>query len=108
MTTQLAGAMAAEMLRDLSRPIDVELLDATVSALYGTGSEEEVRFFYSFSFALPFRPISFSIFCFGALNARLLIVFVTPVSSRVCTSLAKSPRLRFLGFKAPGNCLSGF
>lgn len=34
--------MAAEKLRDLSQPIDVPLLDATVSAFYGTGSKEEV------------------------------------------------------------------
>uniref|UniRef100_A0A5B6Z553 Putative exportin-1 n=1 Tax=Davidia involucrata TaxID=16924 RepID=A0A5B6Z553_DAVIN len=33
--------MAAEELRDLSHPIDVGLLDATVAAFYGTGSEEE-------------------------------------------------------------------
>lgn len=35
--------MAAEKLRDLSHPIDVALLDATVAAFYGTGSKEEVR-----------------------------------------------------------------
>lgn len=34
--------MAAEKLRDLSQPIDVALLDATVAAFYGTGSKEEV------------------------------------------------------------------
>ncbi|KAA8533484.1 hypothetical protein F0562_031082 [Nyssa sinensis] len=33
--------MAAEKLRDLSHPIDVGLLDATVAAFYGTGSKEE-------------------------------------------------------------------
>ncbi|KAH0454235.1 hypothetical protein IEQ34_016159 [Dendrobium chrysotoxum] len=33
--------MAAEKLRDLSKPIDVSLLDATVAAFYGTGSKEE-------------------------------------------------------------------
>ncbi|KAM7463572.1 hypothetical protein LguiA_031693 [Lonicera macranthoides] len=33
--------MAAEKLRDLSQPIDVGLLDATVEAFYGTGSKEE-------------------------------------------------------------------
>ncbi|XP_017241858.1 protein EXPORTIN 1A isoform X1 [Daucus carota subsp. sativus] len=33
--------MAAEKLRDLSQPIDVPLLDATVSAFYGTGSKDE-------------------------------------------------------------------
>ncbi|PIA33613.1 hypothetical protein AQUCO_04100203v1 [Aquilegia coerulea] len=33
--------MAAEKLRDLSQPIDVPLLDATVTAFYGTGSKEE-------------------------------------------------------------------
>ncbi|XP_019195509.1 PREDICTED: protein EXPORTIN 1A-like isoform X2 [Ipomoea nil] len=33
--------MAAEKLRDLSQPIDVALLDATVNAFYGTGSKEE-------------------------------------------------------------------
>jgi exportin-1 len=31
----------AEKLRDLSQPIDVTLLDATVAAFYGTGSKEE-------------------------------------------------------------------
>ncbi|XP_008792647.1 protein EXPORTIN 1A-like [Phoenix dactylifera] len=31
----------AEKLRDLSQPIDVALLDATVAAFYGTGSKEE-------------------------------------------------------------------
>ncbi|CAN6458106.1 unnamed protein product [Victoria cruziana] len=31
----------AEKLRDLSQPIDVPLLDATVAAFYGTGSKEE-------------------------------------------------------------------
>ncbi|KAJ1390876.1 Importin-beta, N-terminal domain [Sesbania bispinosa] len=34
-------AMAAEKLRDLSQPIDVPLLDATVAAFYGTGSKEQ-------------------------------------------------------------------
>ncbi|ESW29035.1 hypothetical protein PHAVU_002G038500 [Phaseolus vulgaris] len=33
--------MAAEKLRDLSQPIDVSLLDATVAAFYGTGSKEQ-------------------------------------------------------------------
>ncbi|KAL8160536.1 hypothetical protein V2J09_002073 [Rumex salicifolius] len=33
--------MAADRLRDLSQPIDVALLDATVAAFYGTGSREE-------------------------------------------------------------------
>ncbi|KAI7726756.1 hypothetical protein M8C21_006128 [Ambrosia artemisiifolia] len=33
--------MAAEKLRDLSQPIDVPLLDATVAAFYGTGSKDE-------------------------------------------------------------------
>ncbi|KAE8673729.1 Protein EXPORTIN 1A [Hibiscus syriacus] len=33
--------MAAERLRDLSQPIDVSLLDATVAAFYGTGSKQE-------------------------------------------------------------------
>ncbi|XP_024989566.1 protein EXPORTIN 1A-like isoform X2 [Cynara cardunculus var. scolymus] len=33
--------MAAEKLRDLSQPIDVALLDATVAAFYGTGSKDE-------------------------------------------------------------------
>jgi hypothetical protein len=32
----------AEKLRDLSQPIDVPVLDATVAAFYGTGSKEEV------------------------------------------------------------------
>jgi hypothetical protein len=32
----------AEKLRDLSQPVDVTLLDATVAAFYGTGSKEEV------------------------------------------------------------------
>lgn len=39
------STMAAEKLRDLSQPIDVSLLDATVAAFYGTGSKEEVRTF---------------------------------------------------------------
>ncbi|KAG2375540.1 Protein EXPORTIN [Vigna angularis] len=34
--------MAAEKLRDLTQPIDVPLLDATVAAFYGTGSKEQV------------------------------------------------------------------
>ena len=38
--------MAAERLRDLSQPIDVSVLDATVAAFYGTGSKEEVRIFF--------------------------------------------------------------
>ncbi|MCI24577.1 exportin-1-like, partial [Trifolium medium] len=33
--------MAAEKLRDLTQPIDVPLLDATVAAFYGTGSKLE-------------------------------------------------------------------
>ncbi|OIV94964.1 hypothetical protein TanjilG_22161 [Lupinus angustifolius] len=33
--------MAAEKLRDLTQPIDVPLLDATVAAFYGTGSKEQ-------------------------------------------------------------------
>ncbi|PNY11488.1 exportin-1-like protein [Trifolium pratense] len=33
--------MAADKLRDLSQPIDVPLLDATVAAFYGTGSKEQ-------------------------------------------------------------------
>lgn len=37
--------MAAEKLKDLSQPIDVPLLDATVAAFYGTGSKEEVGSF---------------------------------------------------------------
>ncbi|CAN1269134.1 Protein EXPORTIN 1A [Linum perenne] len=39
MTSSLA--MAAERLRDLSQPMDVSLLDATVAAFYGTGSKDE-------------------------------------------------------------------
>lgn len=39
------SSMAAEKLRDLSQPIDVALLDATVAAFYGTGSKEEVSLF---------------------------------------------------------------
>ena len=42
--------MAAEKLRDLSRPIDVPLLDATVAAFYGTGSSDEVT-------APPLNPL---------------------------------------------------
>ncbi|GMH09105.1 hypothetical protein Nepgr_010945 [Nepenthes gracilis] len=34
--------MAAEKLRDMSQPIDVALLDATVAAFYGAGSKDEV------------------------------------------------------------------
>ncbi|KAK1431645.1 hypothetical protein QVD17_08152 [Tagetes erecta] len=33
--------MAAEKLRDLTHPIDVAVLDATVAAFYGTGSKQE-------------------------------------------------------------------
>ncbi|XP_039067576.1 protein EXPORTIN 1A-like [Hibiscus syriacus] len=33
--------MAAERLRNLSQPIDVSLLDATIAAFYGTGSKQE-------------------------------------------------------------------
>jgi exportin-1 len=33
--------MAADTLRDLSQPLDVTLLDATVAAFYGTGSKQE-------------------------------------------------------------------
>lgn len=44
--------MAAEKLRDLSQPIDVGVLDATVAAFYGTGSKEEVLFLLFF---VPFR-----------------------------------------------------
>ena len=52
--------MAAEKLRDLSQPIDVGLLDATVAAFYGTGSKEEVTyscffFFFSFVYIFSFR-----------------------------------------------------
>ena len=43
--------MAAEKLRDLSQPIDVGLLDATVAAFYGTGSKEEV---WLHSLSVPF------------------------------------------------------
>ena len=43
-------AMAAEKLKDLSQPIDVPLLDATVAAFYGTRSKEEVPFPVSSSF----------------------------------------------------------
>ena len=43
--------IASEKLRDLSRPIDVPLLDATVAAFYGTGSKEEVMN-HTFSFVL--------------------------------------------------------
>ena len=42
--------MAAEKLRDLSRPIDVPLLDATIAAFYGTGSSDEVT-------APPLNPL---------------------------------------------------
>ncbi|KAG6502920.1 hypothetical protein ZIOFF_035209 [Zingiber officinale] len=37
----LRFGVMAERLRDLSQPIDVPLLDATVAAFYGTGSKEE-------------------------------------------------------------------
>lgn len=48
----LSAAMA-EKLRDLSQPIDVGLLDATVAAFYGTGSKEEVSIrFLSLCFLL--------------------------------------------------------
>lgn len=35
-------AMDTEKLRDLSKPMDVALLDATVDSFYTTGSKEEV------------------------------------------------------------------
>ncbi|XVF04597.1 hypothetical protein REPUB_Repub05bG0098000 [Reevesia pubescens] len=38
--------MSAERLKDLSQPIDVSLLDATVAAFYGTGSKEESNIAY--------------------------------------------------------------
>lgn len=44
--------MAAEKLRDLSQPMDVALLDATVAAFYGTGSKEEVGLLLGFCFGL--------------------------------------------------------
>ena len=47
--------MAAEKLRDLSQPIDVGVLDATVAAFFVTGSKEEV---VSISLASSFRPSS--------------------------------------------------
>lgn len=52
--------MAAEKLRDLSQPIDVGLLDATVAAFYGTGSKEEVRASCSF---LSLLSVSFPTKC---------------------------------------------
>lgn len=36
------AAEAAARLLDLNQPIDVDLLDATVAAFYGAGSNEEV------------------------------------------------------------------
>lgn len=57
--------MAAEKLRDLSQPIDVPLLDATVAAFYGTGSKEEVSFSF-FHLHLGFNhSIEFTAFWFG-------------------------------------------
>ncbi|RWW77936.1 hypothetical protein BHE74_00013866, partial [Ensete ventricosum] len=54
----------ADRLRDLSKPIDVTLLDATVAAFYGTGSKEEVGFslvrgvlFGSVTFAFGLRVL---------------------------------------------------
>lgn len=46
--------MAAEKLRDLSQPIDVALLDATVAAFYGTGSKEEVTTYASANSLIAF------------------------------------------------------
>jgi hypothetical protein len=46
----------ADKLRDLSQPIDVPLLDATVATFYGTGSKEEV--------------ITFSAACLVAVSAK--------------------------------------
>lgn len=53
--------MAAEKLRDLSQPIDVALLDATVAAFYGTGSKEEVSYSPLFipSFSLSLSALFF-------------------------------------------------
>lgn len=48
----------AEKLRDLSQPIDVPLLDATVAAFYGTGSKEEVFYFSARSLARALRASS--------------------------------------------------
>lgn len=53
--------MAAEKLRDLSQPIDVPLLDATVAAFYGTGSKEEVIY--------NFYPLFF--ICFLVFNGQM-------------------------------------
>lgn len=50
--------MAAEKLRDLSQPIDVALLDATVAAFYGTGSKEEVGLLLGFWFWFWFVFVS--------------------------------------------------
>jgi hypothetical protein len=52
-----AAAAMADKLRDLSQPIDVPLLDATVTAFYGTGSKEEV--------------ITFSVACLVVASADL-------------------------------------
>jgi hypothetical protein len=55
-------AAMADKLRDLSQPIDVPLLDATVAAFYGTGSKEEV--------------ITFSVACLVAASAPRLRVYL--------------------------------
>lgn len=56
----------AERLRDLSKPIDVPLLDATVAAFYGTGSKEEVGFS-----PRPRRSLWFCYFRFWSSRAYL-------------------------------------
>ena len=56
--------MAAEKLRDLTQPMDVSLLDATVAAFYGTGSKEEVGSSYPPSLSLSLSFFLFRFFFF--------------------------------------------
>lgn len=42
------GPDTAARLLDFGQPLDVALLDATVAAFYGAGSNEEVRLFFFF------------------------------------------------------------
>ena len=68
-------AMAAEKLKDLSQPIDVPLLDATVAAFYDTRSKEEVPF-----------PVSSSFYFFSVWLIREVMLFVVFRYFLLCTS----------------------
>jgi hypothetical protein len=46
MSAVAIGPDTAARLLDFGQPLDVALLDATVAAFYGAGSNEEVGFFF--------------------------------------------------------------